>query len=156
MPPGVGAAELIVIAAVALIVVGPKDLPLLMRKIGGFMSRMRGLASEFRASFDEMARQAELDDLRKEVDALRGGGLDLGARADLEGTFRTLDEDLAMPGVSATAPLGPHADEAAREAVDDLEEPELPFASPGPEAGYEYEPELPFAPVSDADPERRA
>ena len=73
MLPEVGAAELIVIAAVALIVVGPKDLPVLMRKIGGFMTRMRGLAAEFRASFDEMARQSELDELRKEVEALRRG-----------------------------------------------------------------------------------
>ena len=71
MLPEVGATELIVLAAVALIVVGPKDLPVLMRKIGQWVGKMRGLASEFRASFDEMARQSELDELRKEVEALR-------------------------------------------------------------------------------------
>jgi sec-independent protein translocase protein TatB len=59
------------VAAVALIVVGPKDLPVLFRKLGQFVSKMRGLASEFRASFDELARQSELDELRKEVEALR-------------------------------------------------------------------------------------
>ena len=118
MLPEVGAAELIVIAAVALIVVGPKDLPVLMRKIGGFMTRMRGLAAEFRASFDEMARQSELDELRKEVDALRRGSTD-PVRADLEGTFRAIDQDLAMPGFGGEAPLTPHADDAALEAADD-------------------------------------
>lgn len=71
MLPDVGATELMIIAAVALIVVGPKDLPVLMRKVGQFMARMRGMAAEFRASFDEMARQSELDELRKEVQALR-------------------------------------------------------------------------------------
>jgi sec-independent protein translocase protein TatB len=63
--------DFLIVGAVALIVVGPKDLPLLMRKVGQFMARMRGMAAEFRASFDELARQSELDALRKEVEALR-------------------------------------------------------------------------------------
>lgn len=71
MLPEIGATELMVIAAVALIVVGPKDLPVLMRKLGQFVARLRGMASEFRASFDDMARQSELDDLRREVEAMR-------------------------------------------------------------------------------------
>ena len=71
MFPEVGATELMVIAAVALIVVGPKDLPGLMRKVGQFVARLRGMANEFRASFEDMARQSELDDLRREVEAMR-------------------------------------------------------------------------------------
>jgi len=73
MLPDIGGTELLVIAAVALIVVGPKDLPVLLRKLGQFVARMRGMASEFRSSFDEMARQSELDDLRREVAAMRSG-----------------------------------------------------------------------------------
>jgi sec-independent protein translocase protein TatB len=69
----VGGTELLVIAAVALIVVGPKDLPVLLRKLGQFVGKIRGMANEFRASFDEMARQSELDELRKEVQAMREG-----------------------------------------------------------------------------------
>ena len=65
--------ELMIAAVVALVVVGPKDLPILLRRLGQFMGRMRGMAAEFRASFDEMARQSELDELRKEVQALRHG-----------------------------------------------------------------------------------
>ena len=71
MLPEVGVPELLVIAAIALIVVGPKDLPILMRKLGKFLAHMRGMAAEFRASFDELARQSELDELRKEVEAMR-------------------------------------------------------------------------------------
>ena len=73
MLPEVGMSELVVIAIVALIVVGPKDLPVLLRRFGQFMAKLRGMASEFRSSFDEMARQTELDELRKEVDAMRRG-----------------------------------------------------------------------------------
>ncbi|MDR6627307.1 Sec-independent protein translocase protein TatB [Caulobacter segnis] len=73
MLPDIGGTELLVIAAVALIVVGPKDLPALLRKLGQFVGKMRGMASEFRASFDEMARQSELDELRREVQAMRSG-----------------------------------------------------------------------------------
>jgi sec-independent protein translocase protein TatB len=65
------ALEFLLAAVVALVVVGPKDLPVLMRKLGQFIARMRAMAAEFRASFDEMARQSELDELRKEVEAMR-------------------------------------------------------------------------------------
>src|SRR3990167_4394439 len=73
MLPDIGGMELLLIAAVALIVVGPKDLPLMLRKLGQFTAKLRGMANEFRASFDEMARQSELDELRKEVEAMRKG-----------------------------------------------------------------------------------
>jgi sec-independent protein translocase protein TatB len=63
--------EILIIGALALIVIGPKDLPILMRRLGQFIGKMRGMAAEFRASFDELARQSELDELRREVEALR-------------------------------------------------------------------------------------
>ncbi len=63
--------DLVIVGALALMVVGPKDLPILMRKLGAFVAKMRGMAAEFRASFDELARQSELDELRKEVEAMR-------------------------------------------------------------------------------------
>src|SRR5471032_761859 len=65
--------DFLILGVIALIVVGPKDLPILMRKVGQFVAKMRGMAAEFRASFDELARQSELDELRKEVEALRHG-----------------------------------------------------------------------------------
>lgn len=65
--------EFMIVGAVALIVVGPKDLPVLMRRVGRFIAHLRSMAAEFRASFDEMARQSELDELRREVEALRTG-----------------------------------------------------------------------------------
>ena len=71
MLPDLSPAHILIVIVVALIVVGPKDLPMLLRKIGQFMGKMRTMANEFRSSFDEMARQSELDELRKEVEAMR-------------------------------------------------------------------------------------
>ncbi|MCR9127958.1 MAG: Sec-independent protein translocase protein TatB [Alphaproteobacteria bacterium] len=71
MNPGIGAPELLVLVILALVVVGPKDLPLMVRKVGQFMGNMRGLARDFQRSFDELGREAELAELRKEIDDLK-------------------------------------------------------------------------------------
>ncbi|MBV9550260.1 MAG: twin-arginine translocase subunit TatB [Alphaproteobacteria bacterium] len=63
--------HILILLGVALVVVGPKDLPRLMHMMGRWAGKARGMANEFKRSFDEMARQSELDELRKEVEALR-------------------------------------------------------------------------------------
>ncbi|HTO42277.1 MAG TPA: Sec-independent protein translocase protein TatB [Rhizomicrobium sp.] len=63
--------EILIVLIVALVVVGPKDLPRLMHMVGRWLGKARAMANEFRKSFDEMARQGELDELRKEIAALR-------------------------------------------------------------------------------------
>jgi sec-independent protein translocase protein TatB len=85
----IGFQELVLIGLVALLVVGPKELPLLMRKGGQWMAKMRGMAADFRATFDEMARQAELDELRKEVEALRNNNPISEIRDELSKPFDT-------------------------------------------------------------------
>jgi len=59
--------ELMVIGAVALVVIGPKDLPKALKTAGMLMRRARGMAREFQNSIDDMIREAELDDVRKTV-----------------------------------------------------------------------------------------
>jgi sec-independent protein translocase protein TatB len=71
MLPSLGFNEILIIGVLALVVIGPKDLPLLLRKLGRWTARLRGMAQEFRTGFDELARQAELDELKREVEALR-------------------------------------------------------------------------------------
>ena len=63
--------HILILLIVALVVVGPKDLPRLMRIVGQWMGKARKMADEFRKSFDDMARQSELDELRKEIENLR-------------------------------------------------------------------------------------
>jgi sec-independent protein translocase protein TatB len=99
MLPGVGVSEYIVIAILALVVIGPKDLPMLMRKAGAFLNRLRGMAAEFRASFDEMARQSELDELRKQVEELRSGQLMQPLSAEIAPALTEIESDIRA-GVS--------------------------------------------------------
>ena len=63
--------HLSIMLIVALVVVGPKDLPRLMNMAGKWAGKARAMASEFRRSFDEMARESELSELRKEIDDLK-------------------------------------------------------------------------------------
>ena len=102
--PGIGGLEILVIGLAALLVVGPKDLPVLMRKVGKVMAKARGMANEFRASFDEMARQSELDELRKEVDALRRGQGIYNLGPDADAAFADIATDLNKP-LAALEPM---------------------------------------------------
>jgi sec-independent protein translocase protein TatB len=107
MLPEVGATEYLIIAIVALIVVGPKDLPVLLRRLGQFVAKLRGMASEFRASFDEMARQSELDELRKEVEAMRRGQFaDMASHeAEMRSTVSEIETSLSDVGVQLHPPM---------------------------------------------------
>ena len=71
MLPGIGFQELFFIAVIALVVVGPKDLPKMMHQLGKFVAKGKALAGEFQAAFNDIARQAELDELRKEIEELK-------------------------------------------------------------------------------------
>jgi len=130
--PGIGGFELVVIGLVALLVVGPKDLPVLMRRVGQMVAKARAMANEFRSSFDEMARQSELDDLRKEVEALR-------------------------TGQGAMYPLGAEADAAFKDINAGLTGPTSAAALPAPEPEPEPEPEAPvMTPAADEWPDAPA
>lgn len=63
----VGWTEILVIAIVLIIVVGPKDLPQMLRTFGRMMTKMRGMASDFRQQFDEALREADLEDVKKTI-----------------------------------------------------------------------------------------
>ena len=105
MLPGGRGEEFVIIAALALIIIGPKDLPKVLREIGKFVGKMRRMADEFKTSFEDMARQSELDELRKEVDALRASkmpGLD-SLKQDMQSIHTDLNSSLALPGNTTSA-----------------------------------------------------
>lgn len=132
MLPGLGVTEILALGVLALLVVGPKDLPLMMRKIGRWTARLRAMAQEFRTGFDELARQAELDELKREVDALRRAN----PINDLRQPLKDLDRDLRQ---TVTKPLSSAALTATPEPS---ALPSLP-PDPGPAAGEAFEPSPP-------------
>ena len=67
----VGWSEMLVIAIVMIVVVGPKDLPKMLRTVGKMTSKMRSMAGDFQRQFNEALKEAELDDVKKSVDELR-------------------------------------------------------------------------------------
>ena len=108
MLPQFGMSEFLLIAIVALIVVGPKDLPLMMRKLGQMAAKARGMASEFRSAFDDIAKQAELDELRKEIEALKRDNVVKQAAEELSAAERDINArvmagDRAAPEDTARA-----------------------------------------------------
>src|SRR6476619_3580588 len=66
----IGWSELVVIAVVALIAIGPKELPAVLRTVGQYMGKIRRMASEFQGQFHEAMREAEMADIKKSVDEM--------------------------------------------------------------------------------------
>ena len=68
----VGWSELLVIAVVMIVVVGPKDLPNMLRTFGRTAAKLRAMAGDFQKQFNEALKEAELDDVKSSIDSLRG------------------------------------------------------------------------------------
>ncbi|MEM9055422.1 MAG: Sec-independent protein translocase protein TatB [Pseudomonadota bacterium] len=109
MLPQFGLTEFLLIAIVALIVVGPKDLPRMMRQIGQFVARGRAMANEFRSAFDDIARQAELDDLRKEIESLKRENAVTQAVDDLKAVESDINEQVLAAERAAKASAEPES-----------------------------------------------
>jgi sec-independent protein translocase protein TatB len=108
--------KLLIVALVALIVVGPKDLPVLLRAIGKYVGIIRRQANEFRAYFDEAMKEQEIAKLREEMVAMKrdvqatvesaGRALESDiqhAKSDLDSVKGDLDRRIAEPAVPASA-----------------------------------------------------
>ena len=142
MLPSLGFNEILILGALALLVVGPKDLPLLFRKLGRWTAKLRGMAQEFRTGFDELARQAELDELKREVEALRKTTSIQEIGRELSKPLPTLEDyaGVTKPAPALLAPEGapetesasadPQETPADESAPDDAETPEPPEAQP--------------------------
>ena len=121
---GIDSPELLVIAVVALVVIGPKELPGLLRGWGKWMAKMRGMASEFRGHVDEMVRQSELDEVKKQiVDTTTG--LDLKALDPTREIKSALNEGMA------------EGEKALADAQDNLAKPAPEIAADGTSAALE-------------------
>jgi sec-independent protein translocase protein TatB len=96
--------HIVILLAVALIVVGPKDLPRLMHMAGKWAGKARAMANEFRKSFDEMARQAELDELRKEIEDLKKNNPITEMANSINEVGTAMSETAPIEGAAQTPP----------------------------------------------------
>ncbi len=94
LTPQIGFFELIVIAVIALVVVGPKELPRLMRMAGKFAAQARRMAGEFQSAFNQMARETELEEMRREIEALKRNNPVAEARRDVEAALKPVETSL--------------------------------------------------------------
>jgi len=92
LTPQVSFFELVVVAVIALVVVGPKELPRLMRMAGQAAAQARRMAGEFTAAFNQMARESEMEEMRREIDALKKSAGVAEARRELDAAMRPLDD----------------------------------------------------------------
>lgn len=89
----IGWTELMVIAVVAIIVVGPKDLPRMLRTFGQYMGKAKSMARDLQSQFNDMAHQSELDEIRKSLDDIKDIN-PLKGVADKLNPMATAGEDL--------------------------------------------------------------
>jgi sec-independent protein translocase protein TatB len=103
--------HILILLTVALIVVGPKDLPRLMNIAGRWAGKARNMANEFKKSFDDMARQSELDELRAEVEKLRSTDPIADLTSDIERTLNPVDTEAAEARAAAAEAPAPRSGE---------------------------------------------
>jgi sec-independent protein translocase protein TatB len=136
----IGWTELVIVGIVALIVIGPRELPKTLRTIGQMMTKVRRMASEFQNQFNDAIREAELDELRKEAEKLSGIGDPLGnfdplgkvkseIESAVEGTEKPTAEAAPAPA-QADAALEPAETPATSESAA-APQPETPESGGG-------------------------
>jgi sec-independent protein translocase protein TatB len=109
--------EFLLIGVVALIFIGPKELPAVLRTLGQWTRRIRSMAADFQGQFQEAMREAEMADLKKQVDDIAHDIKSYDplkdVRSDIETAGRDIQSSLEKPATETTAPEVATADTPA-------------------------------------------
>jgi sec-independent protein translocase protein TatB len=137
----IGWSELVLVGVVALIVIGPKELPGVLRAVGQWSAKIRRMAAEFQGQFQEALREAEVADLKKQVDEITDSARNIGR-------FDPLTYD---PGKETSPPPANSVKEtsASQSAANEIE---APPESSAPVASDPPQPTEPPSEVSTAPP----
>ena len=124
--------ELGLIAVVAMILIGPKDMPVAIRSVTGWIRKARRMAAEFQTHVDEMVREADLGDIRSSINELRSFDIrgEIEKAVDSDGSIRaTFAENPLQPSVTSVEEIA-----VAEPAVAELAPPseEVAVAAPAP------------------------
>ena len=153
---GLGSSELLLIAIVALIVIGPKDLPRLLRTMGQYMRKIQGMAREFQNQLNEAAKEAGVDDVKKEVK----GMTNFTVTADLDKQGNEIKRAIESSAPKPSAPNGAggaKSDGAPKDKAAPKTEPAKPAPAAGSKPVAATEPVTPAKPkAAEAKPESKA
>jgi len=134
-----GWSELMLIGLVALVVIGPKDLPRALRVAGFWVRKARTLSREFQSSVEQMVREAELDEMRQELNKATQIDLDSEFRNTVDPTGSLAESlkppelsDFSAPHAGATDGGVADATDAAKTEAEPVVPPTTPSASPDP------------------------
>ncbi|MFO1090091.1 MAG: Sec-independent protein translocase protein TatB [Hyphomicrobiales bacterium] len=153
---GVGYSEIMVVAIVALIVIGPKDLPKVLRTIGQMTAGLRRMAGEFQRHLDDAMKEAGLDEVKREVQSMASDVKQM-ASLDVVEEMKKTEADIkqAMAGSAPVVPpaaSSPATPPAAAPASTAAEPPPAKLEAPAPHAApatpVASSPEKPTAPVA--------
>ena len=132
----IGWQELFIVAVLAIIVVGPRDLPRTLRTVMGYIRKAKGMAREFQNGIDEVAREVELDEIRQEANKIAHMDLEEEVKNAIDPTG-SLTKDLDMSDVQSAIQESADAintGEADNKTLEDLpkNEPEEAPTAPAP------------------------
>ena len=134
----IGWSELVVIAVVALIAIGPKELPGVLRMVGQWIGKARKMASEFQGQFQEAMREAEMADLKKSFDEVKeaasgfaSGNVMTSLQSDFGAALRI--DDIDKPAASVETPATPNPEASTETSGATVAEAPQPAAITQPE-----------------------
>src|SRR3954469_826339 len=115
----IGWSELVVIAVVALIAIGPKELPGVLRMVGQWMGKGRKMAGEFQGQFQEAMREAEMADIKKSFDEVKEAATGIASGNLMTSLQKDVSESLQLGNIDkpAETPVDAQVDSAIGEPV---------------------------------------
>jgi sec-independent protein translocase protein TatB len=143
----IGWSELLVIGVVALIAIGPKELPGVLRMVGQWMGKARRMAAEFQGQFQEAMREAEMADLKKSFDEVREAASGFSPTGMISSLQRDVDKALDIEGVDKPAAASDASSGDPAVASSTPEQPSVAAAEAHPASADE-----PLAVVEEAKP----
>ncbi|MDQ8728818.1 Sec-independent protein translocase protein TatB [Bradyrhizobium sp. LHD-71] len=126
----IGWSELIVIGVVALIAIGPKELPGVLRMVGQWIGKARRMAGEFQSQFQEAMREAEVADLKKQFDDVSQAASNAASGNVLTSTVKDVEEALKLDTSSVATPTTPEPPTAETQKEATVHEAESPPPQP--------------------------
>ena len=129
----IGWSELLLIGIVALIVIGPKELPGALRTAGQWMGKIRRMAAEFQGQFQEAMREAEIDQLKKDMDDMAAKAKDYAHFEPLEDVRRDIEKSMGdLPSLDQSSTTTSDTTTPAADATAETQTAALPQPSSEP------------------------